>query len=103
MMTYKKNIILALLLIITLSTLTFIPPAATLADAPVSNPVPQTTPEPSTDEIAPSGPPLSLTLSLLFFCLVFAMLIGVFVLGVVVRSPGRTDKTIEKAKEEHGL
>jgi hypothetical protein len=103
MMPYKKNITLALLLIVTLSTLIFSQPAVTFADAPVSNPVPQTTPEPSTEEMAPSGPPLSLTLSLLFFCLVFALLIGVFVLGVIVRMPSRKDKDIEKAKEEHGL
>ncbi|MBI3166502.1 MAG: hypothetical protein HYZ24_17590 [Chloroflexi bacterium] len=102
MLTYKKNITLALLLIVTLSALTFAQPADTFADAPV-NPVPQTTPEPSTEEMAPSGPPLSLTLSLLFFCLVFALLIGVFVLGVIVRMPSRKDKDIEKAKEEHGL
>ena len=103
MLTYKKNITLALLLIVTLSALTFAQPAVTFADAPVSNPVPQTTPEPSTEEMVPSGPPLSLTLSLLFFCLVFALLIGVFVLGVIVRMPSRKDKDIEKAKEEHGL
>jgi hypothetical protein len=33
----------------------------------------------------PSGPPLSLTISLICFCLVFLILIGVIVLGVVVR------------------
>ena len=49
------------------------------------------------------GPPLSLTLSLLCFCLVFLLLIGVFVLGVMVRMPSRKDKAIEEAKEEHGV
>ncbi len=103
MLNYKKTIILALFLIAVISTLTFAQSAVTFADAPASNAVPQTTPEPSTEEIAPSGPPLSLTLSLLCFCLAFSLLIGVFVLGVMVRMPSRKDKDIEKAKEEHGL
>lgn len=103
MQTYKKYIPFALLLIAILSALTFAQPAVTFADAPASSVVPQTTPELSTEEIAPSGPPLSLTLSLLCFCLVFLLLIGVFVLGVMVRMPSRKDKAIEEAKEEHGV
>ncbi len=103
MQTYKKIIPLALLLIAILSALTFAQPAVTFADVPVSNAVPQTTPTPSVEEDAPSGPPLSLTLSLLCFCLVFLLLIGVFVLGVIVRMPSRKDKAIEEAKEEHGV
>ena len=103
MQTYNKIIPLALLLIAVLAFLTFAQPAVTFADAPASNILPQITPQPSTEEIAPSGPPLSLTLSLLCFCLVFGLLIGVFVLGVVVRMPSRKDKDIEKAKHEHGL
>lgn len=103
MQTYKKMIFLALLLIAILSTLTLARPSAISADTPASNMAPQITPEPSTEEVAPSGPPLSLTLSLLCFCLVFLLLIGVFVLGVIVRAPGRKDKTIEEAKEEHGV
>ncbi len=102
MQTYKKIIPLALLLIAILSA-TFAQPAVTFADGPDSNVAPQTTPEPSTEEIAPSGPPLSLTLSLLCFCLVFLLLIGVFVLGVMVRMPSRKDKEVEKAKEEYGV
>jgi len=103
MQTYKKIMLLASLLIAVLAVLTFAQPAVTFADTPASNILPQTTPEPATEEIAPSGPPLSLTLSLLCFCLVFGLLIGVFVLGVVVRMPSRKDKDIEKAKHEHGL
>ncbi len=103
MQTYKRIVLLALLLIAVFAALAFANPAVTYADAPVSNPVPQTTPEPVTEEIAPSGPPLSLTISLLCFCLTFSLVIGVFVLGVIVRRPGREDKEIEKAKQEHGL
>ncbi|MBK8781184.1 MAG: hypothetical protein IPO22_05170 [Anaerolineales bacterium] len=103
MLIYKKIIPLTLLLISILSTLTFAQPAVAFADVPDSNAVPQTTPAPSVEETAPSGPPLSLTLSLLCFCLAFSLLIGVFVLGVFVRMPGRKDKDIEKIKEEHGL
>lgn len=101
MQTNKKLIMLALLLIAILIVLAV--PAVTFADAPAPNTIPQTTIEPPTEEIAPSGPPLSLTLSLLCFCLVFGLLIGVFVLGVIVRRPGHDDKEIEKVKQEHGL
>ncbi len=103
MLINKKMIPLALLLIAVISILAFAHPTAIFADAPASHAVPQITSTPSADEVAPSGPPLSLTLSLLFFCLVFALLIGVFVLGVIVRMPSRRDKDIEKVKEEHGL
>ncbi|MGE5252282.1 MAG: peptidase MA family metallohydrolase [Bacteroidota bacterium] len=35
------------------------------------------------------GPPLGLTLSLLAFCCIFGILIGVIILGVIARRPGR--------------
>ena len=103
MLKHKKIIPLTLLLIAILSALTFSTPAITFADTPISNPIPQITLTPSAEESVPSAPPLSLTLSLLCFCLAFALLIGVFVLGVMVRMPGRKDNEVEKAKEEHGL
>lgn len=103
MLTNKKNLTHALLLMTVLTALAFAQPTIAFADAPVTHPIPQATPEPPTQEIAPSGPPLSLTLSLLFFCAVFGLLIGVFVLGVIVRRPGNKDTETEKAKHEHGL
>ena len=105
MLKHKKMISLAMLLIALVFAFTLAQPAVIFADAPASNAVPQTTPVPSAspEEAIQSGPPLSLTLTLLCFCLAFGLLIGVFVLGVIVRMPGRKDKDIEKVKEEHGL
>lgn len=85
-------------------TSAFARPAISSSKLRASNAVLLVTPTPaSEDEAAPSGPPLSLTLSLLCFCLVFGLLIGVFVLGVIVRRPASKDTDIEKAKHEHGL
>ncbi|MFN8380826.1 MAG: hypothetical protein U0V02_02745 [Anaerolineales bacterium] len=98
-------VILILLLIGIPSTLVFAQASnlhinsntSTVKVIPLTTVTPSLTPE----EAAQSGPPLSLTLSLLCFCLAFSLVIGVFVLGIMVRSPGR--ENIEKEKEEHGL
>lgn len=103
MQTYKKIIPLALLLIAILSALTLAHPTGTFADSPASNAVPQTTPAPVVEETAPSGPPLSLTLSLLCFCFAFSLVIGVFVLGFIVRMPSREDREKYKEKTDHGV
>ncbi len=52
-----------------------------------------TTPTPAQPPAQPSpgGPPLSLTLSMLCFCFMLLLIIGVFVLGVVVRNQDRKD------------
>ncbi len=102
MRTHAKLITFILLLVGILSTLAFAQPTVNVR---ALNSTSQTTPvpSPSPEEAISSGPPLSLTLSLLCFCLVFSLLIGVFVLGVMVRMPSRKDKDVEKAKEEHGL
>ncbi len=102
MQIYKKiTPLTTLLLLVLLSTMAFLQPGIAVADAPASGFLPQATPQPLTEDNTSSSPPLSLTLSLLCFCVVFAMLIGVFVLGVIVRVPGSNE--VEKAKEEHGL
>lgn len=78
-------------------TATFVPtivPIGGLASAlqVTSTPVPtssfggQTTPVPT-----PTGPPLALTLTLLVMCCVFLVLIGVVVLGFIVRGQNRKD------------
>jgi hypothetical protein len=93
-----KKIIFTLFLVGILFTLAFSQPALTSVDARVLNIHQQTTPSPPVEEAIPSGPPLSLTLSLLCFCLAFSLLIGVFVLGIFVRRSGGIPE-----KEEHGL
>ena len=102
MRTHAKLITFILLLVGILSTLAFAQPTVNVR---ALNSTSQTTPvpSPSPEEAISSGPPLSLTLSLLCFCLGFSLIIGVFVLGVMVRMPSRKDKDVEKAKEEHGL
>lgn len=82
-----KLLLFVLLLIGLISTLAFAQPAYSTA-SPVSTANPLFTPAPSqpVDQTAPSGPPLSLTLSLLCFCLVLLLIFGVFVLGVVTRN-----------------
>jgi|GEM_PF-1227305 len=99
--------ILILLLIGISSTLAFTQPSLHSIDENVrlSNSLPSTTftPSPTLEEDVPSGPPLSLTLSLLCFCLTFSLVIGVFVLGFILRMPSREDKELARKKDEHGL
>jgi hypothetical protein len=104
----QKRVPLLLLIFLLLgipSTLVFARSATSSAGAyeRVSNPLPEITPSPAIDESAPSGPPLSLTLSLLCFCLAFSLVIGVFVLGFIVRMPSREDKELARQKDEHGI
>ncbi|MBI5822658.1 MAG: hypothetical protein HZB18_01425 [Chloroflexi bacterium] len=78
-----------LLLIGVISALAFTAPP--LSYASPSSVLSTSTPIPSMDQTTPGGPPLSLTISLLCFCLTFLLIIGVFVLGVVVRRKGSSD------------
>ncbi|MEK6754386.1 MAG: hypothetical protein AABZ00_19185 [Chloroflexota bacterium] len=89
MQTRAKIIIFTLLLIGILSALALVPPIIS-ANARATNAIPLITPTPSAPAI-PSGPPLSLTISLLCFCLTMSLIVGVFVLGVVVRRKGSAD------------
>ncbi len=103
-MLKRGTLILVTLLLVGIpSTFAFAQPSYPSIHPGTSNDLPVITPTPLPADATPSGPPLSLTLSLLCFCLVFSLLIGVFVLGVMVRMPGRKDKDVEKVKEEHGL
>lgn len=67
-------------------------PSFVSAEAPASN-ANLTTPTPYEDSLqtAPGAPPLGLTLSLLGFCLLLLVILGVFVLGVIVRAQNRKD------------
>lgn len=68
---------------------TFVPTYVPVSGAPLAiTPTPFAVPTSSFDNtgLPPSRPPLSLTLALICFCFVFLILIGVIVLGVVVRS-----------------
>jgi hypothetical protein len=70
-------------------TATFVPTYVPVSGAPLAiTPTPFAVPTSSFDNtgLPPSRPPLSLTLALICFCFVFLILIGVIVLGVVVRS-----------------
>lgn len=70
-------------------TATFVPTYVPVSGAPLAiTPTPFAVPTSSFDnaDLPPSRPPLSLTLALICFCFVFLILIGVIVLGVVVRS-----------------
>jgi len=64
-----------------------------LVEARLSNANPLTTPTPAQPPTQPSpgGPPLSLTLSMLCFCFMLLLIIGVFVVGVVVRNQNSKD------------
>lgn len=66
----------------------FIPVEARLSNANLL-----TTPTPAQPPAQPSpgGPPLSLTISMLCFCLMLLLIIGVFVVGVVVRNQNSKD------------
>lgn len=78
-----------LLLIGVISALAFTAPA--LSHAGPSSVLSTPMPIPSMDQTTPGGPPLSLTLSMLCFCLVLLLIIGVFVLGIVARRTGSSD------------
>lgn len=86
MQARAKIIIFTLLLIGILSPLAIAPPSV-FASARTTNAVPLTTPAPSVPA-TPNGPPLSLTISLLCFCLTLLLIIGVFVLGIFARRQG---------------
>ncbi len=85
-MNHKKIFVPAILLIGIVSALAFAQPSFTQASA--STPTPSI---PIDQPANPGGPPLSLTISLLCFCLALLLIIGVFVLGVVVRRKGSAD------------
>lgn len=89
MRNHGKFIALALLLIGITFTLAFARPVFVSANA--ASPLVTPMPSPPVDQAAPNGPPLSLTLSMLCFCLVLLLIIGVFVLGIVARRQGSTD------------
>ena len=104
----QKRVIVVLLILLLIG----IPSTLVFAQASTSHlylntnvakviPLATTTPSLTPEEAAQSGPPLSLTLSLLCFCLAFSLVIGVFVLGIMVRMPGHENR--EKEKEEHGI
>jgi hypothetical protein len=81
-----------------LATPTFVPTyvpfsGASLLVTPTPYMLPTSTfSEPSS---SPSGPPLSLTLALLGFCCLLLLIIGVFVLGFIVRSGSQKAKKNE--------
>lgn len=77
-------------------TPTYIPTIVPISGAPVAAQLSTPTPIPTssfndgpTGPTTPSGPPLSLTITLLCFCLLFLLIIGVVILGFVVRSQNR--------------
>ncbi len=84
--------IFTLLLLGIISTLAFqgvsAQPSFVPAEAPALNANPLATPTPyeAAEQTTTGGPPLSLTLSMLCFCLMLLLISGVFVLGVVVRT-----------------
>ena len=57
------------------------------------------TPTPSLAEQTPGRPPLSLTLALLGMCCIFGLVIGVFILGFVVRSGNKKEWEAKKKSE----
>jgi len=83
-------------------TPTYVPTIVPISGAPMVAQIATPTPIPTssfTDSPAdptPSGPPLSLTITLLCFCLLFLLIIGVVILGFIVRSQNR------KAGEHNG-
>ena len=66
----------------------FIPVEARLSNA---NLLATPTPAQPPAQPSPDGPPLSLTISMLCFCFMLLLIIGVFILGVVVRNQDRKD------------
>lgn len=75
-------------------TPTYVPTIIPISGAPLMNQVGTPTPIPTSssgDEITSTsgGPPLTLTLTLLGFCCLFLLLIGVFILGIFVRRDNR--------------
>ena len=67
-------------------TPTFVPTYVPVSGAPLAvTPTPYAIPTSSFEGAPRSGPPLSLTIAMLCFCLVFLLLIGFIVLSVVVR------------------
>ncbi|MDX1377982.1 MAG: peptidase MA family metallohydrolase [Anaerolineales bacterium] len=81
-------------------TPTFVPTIVPISGAPLANQIATPTPVPTssigepTDENTPptrGRPPLSLTLILLALCCVFIILIGVIVLGFIVRRENRSE------------
>ena len=76
----RIQILLALILslgLLAVSSAFFTPQTDTAFISPTATPI-----NPS----APTGPPLSLTISLICFCVIFLLVIGVIVLGVIVRN-----------------
>ena len=73
-------------------TPTYVPTIVPISGAPLANqvdvtPIPTSSSnsQPTPTSTTPNGPPLGLTLFLLSLCCIFLLLIGVFVLGVMVR------------------
>lgn len=66
----------------------FIPVEARISNA---NLLATPTPAQPPAQLNPGGPPLSLTISMLCFCLMLLLIIGVFVVGVVVRNQNSKD------------
>ncbi len=66
----------------------FIPVEARISNA---NLLAAPTPAQPPAQLNPGGPPLSLTISMLCFCFMLLLIIGVFVLGVVVRNQDHKD------------
>ena len=63
---------------------------------PVSSALPAITPTPSPASAAPGGPPLSLTLTLLFTCCSLGVVVGLIVLGFVLSMQKRNAAKAEK-------
>ena len=73
-------------------TPTFVPTYVPVSGAPLAvTPTSYAVPTSSFtgSENAPKGPPLSLTIVLACFCFLFLLIIGIFVLGFIVRAPNR--------------
>ena len=89
--------ILTLVLTGIISTLAFqsvsAQPSFIPLEARISNANLLATPTPARQpaQLNPGGPPLSLTISMLCFCFMLLLIIGVFVVGVVVRNQNSKD------------
>jgi len=77
-------------------TPTYVPTIVPVSGAPIVNQItPTAVPtssfsgQPTTEPGTGGGPPLALTLFLIGFCCIFLLLIGVFVLGLIVRNQNR--------------
>jgi hypothetical protein len=92
----KIQILLALILSLSLlhtpSAFAAPQPGALTHNAILQDPTP--TPFPDLQP-TPAGPPLSLTIALICFCLIFLAIIGILILGVVVRK-----QNMEESKKE---